>query len=603
MTEGANGVSSAAVTDCNDRNKIGFSDSMIHGESSDDDERSNGAMPSRPPPIGIPRNVTVIKSAHGFGFNVRGQVSEGGQMKAISGELYAPMQQISYVLKGGPAEIAGVKEGDRIIEVNGTTAEGLSHHAVVDLIKSREDKVTMIIISVTHDEASRLDEEFNHVPSYDITERRTVYITIPDWRRIYSKGETYVTYNIYLSGKFLISRRFSEFYNLNKILKNSFLDFKMPKLPSRRMIKLTDAQMDERRVGLEKYLELVCSAPIIYQSHLIKDFINSETFRHPTSNLPPKVDLQLKVLLPEQNILAITIERAWTTDIVLGAIIENLALAKKFSEYFALFEIMEQDFFRKLRVTEFPHQVYINTYNQFNKTSLAFRKWIFSVPRELSLCENNNVFAFIYSQVREDINKGRLKLDINIRDLETLHDDGRRTDYMNLVRGTPFYLDIKFLPCLCESRKEGKVILSIGYDSVRLIACDQFGKEETTHPTVGLKWEEIGEHTADAEETSFRFRMLRKNKSAKLISISSKYFMYMDECFSRVLEEKEMNNDWEETDTQEIRLQALKKKAESSVKTLSVDKKISPNTDTQHEIQPTNGDNPEMTTSNNEDGL
>lgn len=64
-----------------------------------------------------PRTVIVQKTHQGFGFNVRGQVSEGGQLKSIGGKLYAPMQYISAVLEGGPAEKAGLKIGDRILEV------------------------------------------------------------------------------------------------------------------------------------------------------------------------------------------------------------------------------------------------------------------------------------------------------------------------------------------------------------------------------------------------------------------------------------------------------------------------------------------------------
>lgn len=64
-----------------------------------------------------PRVVTVVKSETGFGFNVRGQVSEGGPLKSINGELYAPLQHVSAVLEGGAAEKAGIRRGDRILEV------------------------------------------------------------------------------------------------------------------------------------------------------------------------------------------------------------------------------------------------------------------------------------------------------------------------------------------------------------------------------------------------------------------------------------------------------------------------------------------------------
>jgi len=64
-----------------------------------------------------PRAVCIRKTDTGFGFNVRGQVSEGGQLSAIHGELYAPLQHVSAVLVDGAAAKAGVRKGDRILEV------------------------------------------------------------------------------------------------------------------------------------------------------------------------------------------------------------------------------------------------------------------------------------------------------------------------------------------------------------------------------------------------------------------------------------------------------------------------------------------------------
>lgn len=64
-----------------------------------------------------PRIVRIVKSESGYGFNVRGQVSEGGQLRSINGELYAPLQHVSAVLPGGAADRAGIAKGDRILEV------------------------------------------------------------------------------------------------------------------------------------------------------------------------------------------------------------------------------------------------------------------------------------------------------------------------------------------------------------------------------------------------------------------------------------------------------------------------------------------------------
>ena len=57
-------------------------------------------------------------------------MSEGGNLKSINGELYAPLQHISAVLPGGAAETAGIYRGDRILEVNGVSVEGSTHKQV-----------------------------------------------------------------------------------------------------------------------------------------------------------------------------------------------------------------------------------------------------------------------------------------------------------------------------------------------------------------------------------------------------------------------------------------------------------------------------------------
>lgn len=77
----------------------------------------NGGGEGAPAGPGGPRVVRIVKSESGYGFNVRGQVSEGGQLRSINGELYAPLQHVSAVLGGGAADRAGVRKGDRILEV------------------------------------------------------------------------------------------------------------------------------------------------------------------------------------------------------------------------------------------------------------------------------------------------------------------------------------------------------------------------------------------------------------------------------------------------------------------------------------------------------
>lgn len=129
----------------------------------------------------VPRDVTLVKGSKGFGFNIRGQVAEGGKLRPINGELYPPLQYISAVVEGGPAAEADVKPGDRLLAINDVNVEGVEHQRVVDLIRSSGKKVKLTLVSVTKEEASRLEME--STPTVDLTDMRSVPLSIPNFEK------------------------------------------------------------------------------------------------------------------------------------------------------------------------------------------------------------------------------------------------------------------------------------------------------------------------------------------------------------------------------------------------------------------------------------
>ena len=70
----------------------------------------------------------------GYGFN----------LLAVKG---AEGQFIGSIDDGSPAEAAGLKKGDRLVEVNGTRVAEASHTEVVSEIKTHADEVKMLVLS------------------------------------------------------------------------------------------------------------------------------------------------------------------------------------------------------------------------------------------------------------------------------------------------------------------------------------------------------------------------------------------------------------------------------------------------------------------------
>lgn len=89
--------------------------------------------------------------------------------------------------------------------------EGADHQTVVQHIRQSGNAVKLLVVSVSEDEARRLEPETTTSPS-DILERRSVPITIPELKKLRDEsGVEYVTFEIHISSKHVASRRYREF--------------------------------------------------------------------------------------------------------------------------------------------------------------------------------------------------------------------------------------------------------------------------------------------------------------------------------------------------------------------------------------------------------
>lgn len=92
----------------------------------------------------VPRLCRIRKRADysGYGFNLQSSETRSGQF-------------IGKVEEGSPARSAGLREGDRIIEVNGVNVISESHQEVVARIRSQEDETTFLVVDEETEEFYR----------------------------------------------------------------------------------------------------------------------------------------------------------------------------------------------------------------------------------------------------------------------------------------------------------------------------------------------------------------------------------------------------------------------------------------------------------------
>lgn len=135
-------------------------------------------------------------------------------------------KQTNYFLQGARA-MGSILEGVLCVYFlpspyggsNGEVVEGADHSTVVQLIRNSGKEVNLVVVSVSDEEARKLEPEGasgGNVSAMDYFERRSVPISVPDTRKTKDDGgKEYVMFNIYMANKHMASRRYREFDALN----------------------------------------------------------------------------------------------------------------------------------------------------------------------------------------------------------------------------------------------------------------------------------------------------------------------------------------------------------------------------------------------------
>ncbi|KAK0156397.1 Na(+)/H(+) exchange regulatory cofactor NHE-RF2 [Merluccius polli] len=89
-----------------------------------------------------PRLCRMAKGENGYGFHLHGEKGKSGQY-------------IRKVEPASAAEAAGLRAGDRVVQVNGDNVEKETHHQVVQRIKALEGETRLLVVDRRTDEILR----------------------------------------------------------------------------------------------------------------------------------------------------------------------------------------------------------------------------------------------------------------------------------------------------------------------------------------------------------------------------------------------------------------------------------------------------------------
>ncbi|KAK7161176.1 hypothetical protein R3I94_003993 [Phoxinus phoxinus] len=101
-----------------------------------------------------PRLCYLTKGDRGYGFHLHGERNSGAQF-------------IRKIEPGSPSDLAGLRSGDRVVEVNGENVEGETHHQVVERILEVDHRTRLLVVD-------RVTDEFLKFHGLSCTEERAI---------------------------------------------------------------------------------------------------------------------------------------------------------------------------------------------------------------------------------------------------------------------------------------------------------------------------------------------------------------------------------------------------------------------------------------------
>lgn len=164
-------------------------------------------------------------------------------------------------------------------------------------------------------------------------------------------------YNIHINGCFHCCLRYKQIHCLHEQLKRSLPGHVLPPFPAKKLLPLTNNQLEQRRISLERYLQLVGQDAIFSKSELLRTFLLKA---QQESSCTQSHEVTLDVHLMNGYRIAVNCYTVECTSRVLEKATRNIDLPAEFIDYFALYLMQtEKDggvqLIRKLMDFEAPY--------------------------------------------------------------------------------------------------------------------------------------------------------------------------------------------------------------------------------------------------------
>ena len=186
-----------------------------------------------------------------------------------------------------------------------------------------------------------------------------MHFSIPETEELGdTRAKSYTGYCLHINGVYHCMVRYRQLHSLHDQLKREFSDSTaLPTFPPKKLFNLNEKEVEERRLMLEKYMQLIAQDHRISNSQTFNTFLltaQKETRREAMEKV------NLNVFLMNEHKLTVTVLSTEQTDVVLENVCSQLNIPEDLVTCFSLFLIRRDDdgditVLRKLQDFESPY--------------------------------------------------------------------------------------------------------------------------------------------------------------------------------------------------------------------------------------------------------
>uniref|UniRef100_A0A1B6DZE8 PX domain-containing protein n=1 Tax=Clastoptera arizonana TaxID=38151 RepID=A0A1B6DZE8_9HEMI len=283
-----------------------------------------------------------------------------------------------------------------------------------------------------------------------------MHFSIPDTQEFSDdNGSNYTGYNIHINGMYHCTVRYKQLHSLNDQLKKLHGSNSLPPFPPKKLLPLSNNQLEERRSFLEKYIQTVGQTANLMNTEVFTGFLLSAQFESFSKTCE---EVPIDVFLMNGYRITINAFINESSDQILEKVCNQINLPLKYMYYFCLFLIQREDngdivIVRRLQNFECP---FISQKSIQVNTRVVLRKSYWDPAYDKYLMEDKTALNLIYTQAVSDIERGWIYCNKDTQShLATLQARGAKLEYMEMAQTLKYYGYTQFKPCTCDYPSPG----------------------------------------------------------------------------------------------------------------------------------------------------